>query len=707
MKKWNLKIILKSDLCTATGEDAPGIINVKTALENGIPYIPAKRIKGCLLEAGMEMRDNGLIEGDTLERIFGKPGAERTEGVYIGDSHLHSIPQYMFGEGKGVPVQIGDYELFQSEIRNCLESEKTYFEEFFTRKRTRTAIDTQTGTAKKNTLRTMQVVPAGVEFVSCIEGELNDKDEAVLIKCAKGLRHMGLGITRGLGEVQCILEEVTTETLLSVDSNIKKQGDFTKEKSDIFKEYDPEEDVVMSYEIYFDSPVMIDGNNDCLPAGPVLGALAGMYIRKFSLGADAHKDENFSRIFLHDGVQFGYGYLKRNDKIYVPCPKAIAEMRENDGNWFNIEQDRELKRKELKGLVCWEGEELHIASANREIHFHHARPIDRGIAHALNDRAADSSIPTGEFFEYTPLSKGQTYAGTWRGKAKDIRVLAECLQDNDYRLRIGRSRTAEYGNCTFKIVRVDLKRNQIEPSPGGNEWMMWLLSPLIIRYEKSGDYTLKEVGLIKQLGEILGCKKIELRKIAGSCTVYSGYNSRWGMPMVSCPAADVGSTFYLKTDHEIHACKLEENRWGELTGRGCGQVAVRPWNKEDTGKIIIDSDAVYNIEKSHNSIAERIICLRKHQLECKYETIEELDIVKADELPPSSAISLLSQLLRSYAQNKDFYEQIKEKVMCIHKEDKRDKILKLIEPCEGKTYEFMKLYLENAKWKARCRVKDE
>ena len=43
----------------------------------------------------------------------------------------------------------------------------------------------------------------------------------------------------------------------------------------------------------------------------------------------------------------------------------------------------------------------------------------------------------------------------------------------------------------------------------------------------------------------------------------------------------------------------------------------------------------------------------------------------------------------------------------LQKEDKRDKILKLIEPCEGKPYEFMKLYLENAKWKARCRVKDE
>ncbi len=69
----------------------------------------------------------------------------------------------------------------------------------------------------------------------------------------------------------------------------------------------------------------------------------------------------------------------------------------------------------------------------------------------------DISVPTGEFFQYTALSKGQTYAGMWSGKAKDIRLLTECLQDHDYRLRLGRSRTAEYGNCTVRIREVSLK----------------------------------------------------------------------------------------------------------------------------------------------------------------------------------------------------------------------------------------------------------
>ena len=76
MERWNLKIELKSDFCTATGENVPGMLNSKTALEYGIPYIPAKRIKGCLLEAGREMADNDIIQMDTLYRIFGRPGME-------------------------------------------------------------------------------------------------------------------------------------------------------------------------------------------------------------------------------------------------------------------------------------------------------------------------------------------------------------------------------------------------------------------------------------------------------------------------------------------------------------------------------------------------------------------------------------------------------------------------------------------------------
>ena len=40
--------------------------------ENGLPYIPAKRIKGCIREAALEMMEFGLIEREKYEKIFGK-----------------------------------------------------------------------------------------------------------------------------------------------------------------------------------------------------------------------------------------------------------------------------------------------------------------------------------------------------------------------------------------------------------------------------------------------------------------------------------------------------------------------------------------------------------------------------------------------------------------------------------------------------------
>ena len=95
MKRWNLKIELKSYFCTTDGENAPGLIHDKTALDHGIPYIPAKRIKGCLLEAAKEMADNDEIEQEMLPRIFGRPGQEQGEGIRLGDGYLCRIPGYL------------------------------------------------------------------------------------------------------------------------------------------------------------------------------------------------------------------------------------------------------------------------------------------------------------------------------------------------------------------------------------------------------------------------------------------------------------------------------------------------------------------------------------------------------------------------------------------------------------------------------------
>lgn len=702
MNTWKLIIKLKSDLCTATGEDAPGITNIKTALEHGIPYIPAKRIKGCLLEAGREMRDNGLIKQEILNQLFGKTGSQKAEGMCVGDASLYSFPRFLYGGEKGEYIKIENYEQFQKEIQGCQEEEKAFFEDFFTRRRTRTAISAGNQTAKEHSLRTMQVVPAGIQFMSIIEGELREEEVEALQLCAKGLRHMGMGVTRGLGEIQCTLEAAAARKLRAAYS----EGISGKD-AELLSSCSPEEEVILSYEINLKSPVVIDGKGECLPASTLLGALAGMDIRKFSLGLDAHKDENFRRIFLQNGVQFGNGFLKNQEKVYYPCPKGIAEVKEDKGKWFCIAGQEERKRKEIHGQVFWEGKELHVLSAQKKIHFHHSRPADRGIGHALNDAAMDISVPTGEFFQYTALSKGQTYAGMWSGKAKDIRLLTECLQDHDYRLRLGRSRTAEYGNCTVRIREVSLKEKVQKTTLRGKKWLLWLLSPMVICDEETGEYVLKDEGFKEQLKKRLCCSEVQLNKIACGYTTYSGYNSRWRLPSVSCPAMAAGSSFYLETNREVSAWEIEGNRWGELTGRGCGQVAVRLLEEKEEGKIILDTVEEDGTKSNNHCVVESLLHYRNEQIECEKVTIENVDKIDEEKLPPSSAISMAAQLLRNYSHEKDFYERIKNEVAYIHKEEKRDRLLELLKPCEDKTYTFMKLYLENAKWKARCRGKNE
>ena len=49
-----LTIKLLSDLCTYSGDTYNSVVDTDVVYdENGIPYIPAKRIKGCIREAAL------------------------------------------------------------------------------------------------------------------------------------------------------------------------------------------------------------------------------------------------------------------------------------------------------------------------------------------------------------------------------------------------------------------------------------------------------------------------------------------------------------------------------------------------------------------------------------------------------------------------------------------------------------------------------
>lgn len=699
MKRWNLWIQLKSDFCTAVGENVPGLINTKTALEYGIPYIPAKRIKGCLLEAAREMADNGLIPFDLLERLFGGPGMERGKGLCIGNGHLYSVPESLFGQEKTGQLVVGDYEEFLNAVKCCTDISQEVLENFFTGKRKSTAIETQTGTALKHSLRTIQVVPQGVIFCCEIQGDMEQEEqvEETLALCAKGLRHMGIGITRGLGEVVCKLEEVSQREQRCSYAQINRM-----------EQYKPDEEIVLPYEIELDMPVVMTGGaegcEDQLPGNTILGALAGLYIRQHSLGANAHEEEDFCRIFLRDGVKFGYGFLNVENMEFTPCPRAIALLKDNTAMWINtMKAENNPRRKSISGQIAFRENKLYLASPEKEIHFHHARPADRGIGHALNDKARDTSVPTGQFFQYMALSKGQKFSGSWIGRAEDIKKLLDCLHKNQYRLTLGRSKSAEYGSCTFR-VRDDIQTKHGEMDRKGAEWFLWLVSPLVCRSRENGAYDMSTESFLREMEERLGCTVEEVSSMY-SFTTLNGYNSRWRLPLAPCPALAAGSTFHIKTGREIAALEIENLRWGIMTGKGCGQLKAVTWEKITKGEAVTVLAKENSREIVKNELLERICEYWKEQSERQKSAIKVLEQEDklGQDLPASSDITLLLMLLMNQRNNNEFYHHINKEIDLISESGKKECIKQFINPCAGKSYEFMKQYLEIAKWKARSR----
>ena len=84
-RNYELVITLKSELCLGSGYSYAGIIDSDICYDAyGIPYIAAKRIKGCLREAA-EMIGFSKKERD---QIFGRRGEDGGNSIYIENGYI-------------------------------------------------------------------------------------------------------------------------------------------------------------------------------------------------------------------------------------------------------------------------------------------------------------------------------------------------------------------------------------------------------------------------------------------------------------------------------------------------------------------------------------------------------------------------------------------------------------------------------------------
>ena len=105
-----LQIKLLSDLCASSGETYNSYVDTDVVYDDyGLPYIPAKRIKGCIREAALELVEWGLFEKSLYENLFGKEGIEKSlfafdnaylQVVYIDTTQFRNFESMVSGVGR-------------------------------------------------------------------------------------------------------------------------------------------------------------------------------------------------------------------------------------------------------------------------------------------------------------------------------------------------------------------------------------------------------------------------------------------------------------------------------------------------------------------------------------------------------------------------------------------------------------------------------
>ncbi|MDD4049024.1 MAG: RAMP superfamily CRISPR-associated protein, partial [Clostridia bacterium] len=749
MKTGWLEVELRSEMCPATGEGVAGIVDTEIAHEYGLPIIPAKRIKGCLLEVAKELLDCDVVGMKEVCLLFGASGQGNSGMLHVQDLHIYKVPNFLGIKGDTSEfITVEDYDDLVQRLKNQNKILPAEVLDELTFLRTRTAIEGESKTAKKTSLRTLRVMKKGIVLRCKVsidtylkEDKKKDKKEKkierLLKDCVKGLRHMGLGKTRGLGEVRCRLGKMSEP-----DTSCSEQFDIP---------YKEKEEVELRYQVHLDNPLIFPGENglyntceNWIPGSAMLGALAGMYIAKHELKKNAHQDKDFAEIFLRDGVKFGYAFPMVNGQVFYPCPATWQRVKHED-RYYDLadeilkqkgsvsqQEDKTIHQQEqrcsVKKLVCREEEGLCLHEPAKQLRTHHARPVDRGIGHAWKDEEQRKGTgDTGQLFQYLSLCAGQTFAGTLRGEARHIKALLECLQERNNRLRLGRSRTAEYGDVTFKpqevtVASVSDKEN-IRPKTSLKKFTLWLISPMMLCDEDTGRIV-QDPQIF--LNEIENCLKCEVKQVHPflKFTQLAGYNSKWRLPKPQRQVLAGGTALVIETKEPVRSADIEGRLWGMNTGEGCGEVKVIEY--KESSEEPVGGEAGYFKEKPKES------CKQPHDLEKKgnekrdkrEERDEDclLNVLQKKKMEKEKEQEEIQKMKREQQKRQEFlgeneeklnptkihqiialfekyqeYERVKQELEKIKDDKKKKQCIKFIKPCERQSIACIKAYLQIAK----------
>lgn len=593
MATYKLKIELLSDLCVSDGGIYNSALDIDICQDAyGFPYIPAKRIKGCLRESALELADWG--ENVDIGKLFGDKGDRKNAGILrISDAVLLDSVE------NRAEIDASNSVIYHKQ--NILNQ--------YSYVRTQTSIDNETGVAKPTSLRTMRVAKKGLVFeaklrVEDINENMNGCDDAeaqandtmtskewksALDLICANLTHMGNSRTRGLGEVRVTLSDGETGACASVKSAENKLNG----------EADAS-DCILTYEIRLEEPVVCKSLNggqeqtqDYIDGSKLLGVLAGRYRTEnhaeitelLNQGAMA-----FSNAYIaDDGMRYrevpGYIYGIKNDKTaYVNKlfdPENTAAIK--DG------VTRQLNAMKHTYISIGEDGALRKKDVLTEHRYHHRRADDKSIGRA--DAASSDSA----FYQIASICAGQTFQGYIRGTAAQIETVYELLQE-DAEIRIGYGSSAEYGRCTIVSLKAEkadtVKADSVQTEARVDKLLVTLQAPAIV-YSERAVASADVDDLKEEVAAALGIPTNDNVQITHKYIRYTsvgGYNVTWNKRKPVVRAFDKGTSFVLELANPVALTGKDAVFIGERATEGYGECTIEAFVDRDDAEYAIAGD---------------------------------------------------------------------------------------------------------------------
>lgn len=539
MKKYDIEIELLSDLCVSDGGSYNSSIDTDVCHDSfGFPYIPAKRLKGCFRESCLELNDWG--KDIAIKEIFGDLGNKRASFT-INNAYIKGYNKYLD------IIRDNSNKLF-FHPQNILN--------MYSYVRQQTSVDYEKGVAKKNSLRSIRVVKKGNVFVSEVEIDDRYVDDLKLI--VSTTTNIGVNRTRGLGEVKMILKEASQ----SSDSK----------NDDASQEIDNDVDY-LNYHIYLEEPVICKGfNSNSLNT---LDYFEGNKV----LGIIAHNVDNFIDFINQDELFVSNAYLEIDNHRMKEMPASYFTYKNNKelcfdksqykSNEEDIENGKQLTKMKHSYIHFDDNKKLHISSVDISNSYHHQRPEDKSIGHAVDDGNENSSS---KFFQISSIDANQSFGGFITGSKDQIKKIYSIL--NNLECRMGFGRSSEFGKVK---ITVDKPIKAIENVIETDKFMVKLESPAII-YGNNASYSIDNDDLIKEVNKIL---KIDKNPIVYSNLItIGGFNVTWGTRKPIINAFDKGTVLIYELDSKQKIVLNPKTYIGERIQEGYGEISISELNAD-------------------------------------------------------------------------------------------------------------------------------